>query len=1156
MKIFVNFLIMLFMVITSISCTKQAGLSSFLSLGRVADGDISFSYEGTTGNIVNVGDVLRVKPSKLETINAKIIDCKIKAGTASLPSGFSVNPLTCEIVGATLSSLPNTIYTLEVINSLGKKSEAYVELRVRSRLTFTGSVSGLTAGQSVAISLTVNGTVVESQTISTNGSYELQNLFDSDSFSLATIHNDNTNYTCTPGTASATVYANVVNNITCFGSGERTVTTQVQGLGASATVNLRLVSDGVNYDLTNAGNGTHSLAALTVGKTYTVEILSTSVGYACFIQSNASGTVNVTAPSVIQCAANGPYTFTIKTRGINAGSISVRKDGILYLNGVGNGDHVLIGASAEQYYGTNYNITFENTPAYHTCSISNNTGIVLGNTMVDLTCEAQTFSVSGSVSGLSNGESVKIQAVTKTGKKEVIVDFSNQNFSIDPFEYNTPYELSLLVVPATKVCTFTTSNYKSGNILGNISGVSLSCTLRSSDRCDVGNIKLDTFNGYIRDISCDATHMYVAGTFTEVGRQALGFYSALATSNEIPRVSNDPRSPAPFDGYGDVRLMEPDGEGGVYLSGYRGVEHYDENFVLKKKLSTYSQSYLVIDGDYIFMQASSNVRKFNRFTGASEATFNAAIGIKCQNYRDLVRIRDHIYCGRSQSVKKIHKNTAEEDTGFSVTTSPPYFDKMYTYNDDLYLVKSTSILRYDYNNNLIRTYTFNSNIYDIAFYQNTMFAVGYFTTVDGVSSKYFSEINLDNHAVTNSVSSITSSGPIRLIHVNEVDKKLYLYSDAVVNYNSTHSKKGVVAFDLNTKSFLSFNVEVSNVFSMKSYQNRLYLGGSFKYVNPTSKRGLVALNLSNGEFDFTKSFKIDSNSVNKIYHDKTNDKLIALGDFNSVGGNISGTSYVAKFSTSDGSVDPVFKSNALLPKFEYSFSFVIPNPNNSNQLYIGGFGAGLKRINYLTGEIDNIFSPSFKRIKPSDGTTSEPFYIYDAFINSNELIISGTFTQVYDKDYEVFRDFKYFVRLDHLGKPLSSDKQFQEISYLTYPDSVYGTKILTNGSVFHLQGSFNQYGPLTGFNSYVNVVLNAYNEVELFTPEKFNYYHSYHCVMHDSSTNKHYLYSTYSNGLYRKEFDNNPEVLRNDSVPSSYNELKCLQDQVFNIYGGVIRRVD
>lgn len=219
MKKLLVYLSLLIINLLTISCTKQAGVSTFISLGKIQDGSIEFSFNEANGNIVNVGDVLRVKPTKLTTVNAKIVDCKIKEGTTALPSGFSVNPLTCEIEGVASNSLAITTYTLEVSNSLGKKSYASVSLRVRAQFTFTGSITGLTSGQSVTLSRTVNGSIVETQTLYANGNYSLSSINEGDTFSLTAVHSDSGSYTCTPGTSSAIGYANVINNVSCYDVG-------------------------------------------------------------------------------------------------------------------------------------------------------------------------------------------------------------------------------------------------------------------------------------------------------------------------------------------------------------------------------------------------------------------------------------------------------------------------------------------------------------------------------------------------------------------------------------------------------------------------------------------------------------------------------------------------------------------------------------------------------------------------------------------------------------------------------------------------------------------------------------------------------------------------------------------------------------------------
>lgn len=1160
MKKLLVYLSLLIINLLTISCTKQAGVSTFISLGKIQDGSIEFSFNEANGNIVNVGDVLRVKPTKLTTVNAKIVDCKIKEGTTALPSGFSVNPLTCEIVGATLSSLTETIYTLEVTNSLGKKSDAQVSLRIRAQLNFSGMVSGLTAGQSVEISQIVNGLLKETITINDNGSYQLQNIFDGDTFQLTTTHSDSASYTCTPGTTSAVAYTNVINNISCYGSGGRVLSANVIGLGSGGTVTLRMTSNSNTYELTNVGNGANSFPALIVNDPYTVSVVSTSTGFGCFVQSGATGTISSGTNSVsIQCAANGPYTFTVKTRGITAGLVSLRKNGTLLLNGVSNGDHVLVGTGADQYYGTDYTFSIDGIPANHTCSLSSTSGIVTGNTVVNLTCNALTFSVGGFVSGLSGGDVLKIQSLTKDGRKEISLT-SDSSFSFDPYEYNTPYELILTEVPSNKVCSFTNTNYKNGNILGNITDANITCAARSNDRCDVGNLKLDTFNGTINDVSCDSTHMYVAGSFTSVGEQALGFFSAL---NSTDGSVNDPRSPAPFGGYGNVSSILSDNEGGVYIGswGNKGIEYYDSNFILKKTiLASGDINNMVIDGDNLYALSSNYLYKVNRFTGIADTVFNAKnLGYDLDF---LVFLGNSMVFARSgavySSLTKYNKNTGISEGAITIKSDGARLYGLYEYNDELFIVLNGSnsdghrLLRYRSDGTFVRGYSFNGSIRKIVFYNSNLIAVGFFSNVESSSRNGFVEIDLSTNALSNSVTGLISSDMILDLYLNEIDKKMYFNtSNSSITFNGSITKKGIFAFDLETKSFLNFNIQNVSATSIASFQNRVYVGGSFVHTNSVPKNGLASLKLSTGKFDTNKAFTIDSNSVQKIYHDKVNNKLTVLGDFSSSGG-VSNTNYIAKFNTSDGTLDSVFRSPGFGTSLSGTRVRVFPDePTNPTSLYVVGYfnqAGGMNRkkiakLNYTTGAVDTGFDLELNRIKPSDGITNEDFFIYDMIVTDSGLTLGGNFTHAKSSSL-----YPYLVRVDHFGNLLDSSKQFSTISYPSSIDYAYVSKILNHGSNLYISGSFTDYEGDPALDSSVNLIFNGSDEPIVSTPKIFNTSYNRICT-----TSNGYIYSYYG-GIYRKTFGSDLDVLRSNIYSSS---LFCVGESVIAQYPtGVLVKID
>src|SRR5262249_25102084 len=140
-------------------------------------------------------------------------------------------------------------------------------------------------------------------------------------------------------------------------------------------------------------------AAIASGSQYSVTVLAQPAGQICTV-SNGAGTVsaaNVTNVAVV-CAAS---TFSVggAVSGLT-GTVVLRGNGGSNLSVSANGPFAFATPLAN---GSPYNVTVLTQPAGQSCSVAGGTGTIAGAnvTSVSVSCAANTFTVGGTVSGLS-----------------------------------------------------------------------------------------------------------------------------------------------------------------------------------------------------------------------------------------------------------------------------------------------------------------------------------------------------------------------------------------------------------------------------------------------------------------------------------------------------------------------------------------------------------------------------------------------------------------------------------------------------------------------------------------------------------------------------------------------------------------------------------
>jgi len=216
------------------------------------------------------------------------------------------------------------------------------------------------------------------------------------------------------------------------------------------------------------------LTPVASGAQYSVAVSAQPSGQTCTIINGAGIASGTSVTSVnVTCM---PRTFSVggNVSGL-VGTLALQNKGTDNLSITGNGAFTFPAALQS---GITYNVTVATQPAGQTCTVANGAGSVSGGNVssVAVTCAANTFSVGGTLSGV-------------TGTVVLQVNGGN-NFSLSasgPFTFNTPladrsgYSVTVLTQPSGQACSIANGT---GTIAGaNVANVAVSC---ATNRFSVG----------------------------------------------------------------------------------------------------------------------------------------------------------------------------------------------------------------------------------------------------------------------------------------------------------------------------------------------------------------------------------------------------------------------------------------------------------------------------------------------------------------------------------------------------------------------------------------------------------------------------------------------------------------------------------------------
>lgn len=947
------------------SCVQKQAGSSFETLGRLNDGDISFSFENASGTAGVINQGMSISPTKLTSINSSITNCRIKPGTTALPTGFSVNPITCAITGVPTARLDDTTYVIEVTNNKGKVSYAQVVLNAKTYYTLSGTVSGLPDGQTLTIS---NGVDTLIQT--TNGVYYLNSVLQGSSYNVTFTVGNSNRFTCSITNASGVANSNISNaNIACVPSGTRILSGTLSGLLGSTQV----VISTNGSSLTLNTNGQFQFPAMNYNTAYNVVVNSATGSQTCLAAANTGNLTDDISTVSIVCQYLAPNYFSLI--GTVSGLLSGQS--VTLSNGA---DSQLI--TADKTFtlnsiqgGTTYNVTaVTGDPSIYSCTVTNGSGTISSNvTNIQVVCGySGNRTVGGTIIGLTNGAVVglTVNGVTQSS-------LTNGNFTFTTPYSSSGYTISIASVSTGYSCNLNTT---SGSLIGNVSGLSVVCGPLGPYNLSV-KVSGITYGTLSVSMGVENSTSIANETYTFNTQKYFNEIASFSTTGLVGHTCTFPNNASSYNqtitGATTVNLTcQPNKYTiGGSISGLTSnesitIESVNDELGQENKITLNAQ-----ESSYTMPLTWSFGSRYNlSITASSE-------GIVC-NFANTFNTGSM----PNGNITSININcvprtisACQAGTGVPWVANGTIYDT-YCEGDNLYLFGSFSKIAPDLgygfstslNNFNLPTMLENVNgaIYKVLSDGNGGWYIGGgFTSVGTKSRSYAAHINSNLTLDEN----FTTSGNSHIYDMFISNSDLYLIGSGGISV--VNLATGSLKWRVTTTGYIYSSVLIDNI---------LYIGGSFTsltYNSNTSNLSYFnAFNISSKQFVTTNI--VPNNAVYKIK--KYNNSLILRGVFTSVtvNSNAFATNNIAMVGL-DGTVNSNLGISTVCNYSIYTQSMLYDSTEiDGSNLYVYCNAAyKLKKIDLTTGLEISAFSQS------SLGFTSRNGYAYFKIFN-NELYVS------------------------------------------------------------------------------------------------------------------------------------------------------------------------
>ena len=338
--------------------------------------------------------------------------------------------------------------------------------------TVGGTVTGLSGA-----GLVLQNNAGESVTVAQNGSFSFATPIASGGAYSVTKFSDPVNpwQTCTLANAAGTVAAANVTSVTVSCSANTyAVGGTVTGLASGDSI---VLTNNAGDPLTVSANGAFAFATpIASGATFAVSATSPSspIAQTCTVWSGSGSITSGAVSSVrVNCSRD---SFTL------GGTVTGLAGSGVVLQNTSSGDNVTVAQNGAVTFATplmsgeTYSVTKLSDPVepWQTCTVANGSGTVSDSnvTSLSVSCATNSYTVSGSVSGLAPGNAI---VLTNNGGDDVTVNANGSFAFATPIASGGAYSVVATnpSSPVAQVCTVTSG---SGTITsGNVTNVSVSC---------------------------------------------------------------------------------------------------------------------------------------------------------------------------------------------------------------------------------------------------------------------------------------------------------------------------------------------------------------------------------------------------------------------------------------------------------------------------------------------------------------------------------------------------------------------------------------------------------------------------------------------------------------------------------------------------------
>ena len=183
-------------------------------------------------------------------------------------------------------------------------------------------------------------------------------------------------------------------------------------------------------------------------------------GLQCY-QPSASNVLNITQSEAV-------YTVGGTVNGLS-GTLILENNGGDSLTITADGTFTF---SSTEHSGDSYAVTVQTQPSTQMCTVSNGSGTISNANIsnVTVTCSTNAYTVGGSTSGLSSGESVVLQ---NNGGNNLTVTANGSYTFTTSVAQGATYSVSVLTQPSTQTCTVTNGSGTMGS--SNVTNVTVTC---------------------------------------------------------------------------------------------------------------------------------------------------------------------------------------------------------------------------------------------------------------------------------------------------------------------------------------------------------------------------------------------------------------------------------------------------------------------------------------------------------------------------------------------------------------------------------------------------------------------------------------------------------------------------------------------------------